>query len=73
MKPHKVILGEFDDELYAEIAKKKLITSGIKANILKERIVKTSPTMQCKEIVKLIVIDTQLEDARKILSSKFIS
>lgn len=71
MKGHKVILGEFEDELYAEIARRELITAGINSNIIKERIVKTSPTMQCTERVKLIVTDTQVEEARKILTARF--
>jgi len=72
MKEQKVILGEFEDELYAEVARRELISAGIRANIIKERIVKTSPVMQCAERVKLIVIDTQLEEARKILTTRFI-
>jgi len=72
MKANKVILGEFEDELYAEVARRELITAGIQANILKDRNIKSSPVMQCTERIKLIVIDTQLEAARKILTAKFI-
>ena len=72
MKTHKVILGEFEDELYAEVARRELISRGIRANIIKERTVKTSPVMQCTERVKLLVIDSQLEEAREILTKRFI-
>ena len=72
MKANKVILGEFEDELYAEVARRELITAGIQANILKDRNIKSSPVMQCTERIKLVVIDTQLEEARKILTAKFI-
>lgn len=72
MKENKVILGEFEDELYAEVARRELITAGIQANILKDRNIKSSPVMQCTERIKLVVIDTQLEEARKILTAKFI-
>ena len=72
MKANKVILSEFEDELYAEVARRELITAGIQANILKDRNIKSSPVMQCTEGIKLVVIDTQLEEARKILTAKFI-
>jgi hypothetical protein len=72
MKGRKVVLGEFEDELYAEVARRELISAGIRANILKERTGKSSPVMLCTERVKLIVIDTQLEEARKVLATKFI-
>jgi hypothetical protein len=72
MKGHKVFVGEFEDELYAEIARRELISAGIRANIIKERIVETSPVMQCTERVKLTVIDSQLEEARKILTTRFM-
>ena len=72
MKANKVILGEFEDELYAEVARREVITAGIQANILKDRNIKSSPVMQCTERIKLVVIDTQLEEARKILTAKFI-
>lgn len=71
MKAHEVILGEFENELYAKIARRELITAGINSNILKERIATPSPTIQCTEKVKLIISDNQLEKAKKVLDTKF--
>jgi hypothetical protein len=72
MKGHKVILGEFEDELSAEIARRELITAGINSSIFNKRTAETSSTMQYTERVKLIIIDTQLEESGKILITKFI-
>jgi hypothetical protein len=59
MKAHKVIPSEFEDELCTEIARRELISVGIDSNIL-------------KELVELIVIDTQIEEAMRILTNSHL-
>jgi hypothetical protein len=71
MQDNNVILAEFEDESNAEIARRELVAAGIKTNIIKERIVNTSPTMLCYERVKLIVRDKQVEEAKIILAARF--
>jgi hypothetical protein len=71
VKEQKVIVGEFEDELYAEIARRDLETAGISAVKLKNNgrvIIKFS---QQDRTVQLIIPVTQLDQARKILERKF--
>lgn len=72
MRTDEVILGEFEDEVYAKIARRELIMVGIKAKVHKERNVSSAPIMLCTERVRLIVNNTQVEKARKILTARFI-
>lgn len=73
MKENKVILGEFEDEKYAEIARKDLILAGIKANVRKEIMENSTLYSQWTERVKIFVPTTQLEEARKIMTTRFVA
>ena len=72
MKRQEIILGEFENEMYARIARRELIIAGINSNIIKEDIAATSSSVQNKERVRLIITDNQLEAAKKVLATKFI-
>jgi hypothetical protein len=72
MKGQIVILGEFEDELNARIARRDLIKAGIKSQIFKENYKSFSPMSEQSDAVKLIVIDAELEKARKILAARFM-
>jgi hypothetical protein len=69
---HKVIVGEFENESYALIAKGHLRKSGIKADILKRRGKEYFQPSSIFEGIRLTVFETQLEDAKKILGTRFI-
>jgi len=72
MKEQNVIVGEFEDEFYAEIARRELEVAGISATKLKDNgrvIIKLS---QQDRTVQLMIPAGQLEQAKKILERKFI-
>jgi len=72
MNDHQIIIGIFENEFYAVIAKRELKEAGIKANILKEGGGVFLPLLSQAEGVQLIVPDTQVEKAKTILKTKFI-
>jgi hypothetical protein len=72
MKEQVVIIGEFENKLYAEIAKRDLKTAGISADILKDCDGVFFSLLYQAEGVLLIVPDTKVEEAKKILQTKFI-
>ena len=72
MEQHKVIVGEFENKLYAEIARRDLIAAGISANICKERDTMSSSFYSIDKGVRLVVSDSQVEEAKKVLQKKFI-
>ncbi len=72
MKEQEVIVGEFENELYAEIVEKDHRAVGINANILKVGYGGMFPSLQKTDAVKLLVAKTQEEKAKKILQTKFI-
>jgi hypothetical protein len=72
MNGHQIVVGIFEDEFYAVIAKRDLRAVGIKANILKEGGGVLLPLIKRAEGVQLIVPDSQLNEAKRILSIKFI-
>ena len=72
MNGRKVILGEFESELCAEIAKRDLRMAGINAKILKNKNSEFLQSYDREEIVMLMVSDTQIEFAKSILKTKFI-
>ncbi len=72
MNDNKIVLGIFENELYAIIATRELREAGIKANILKDGSSVTSYLLHQAEDVQVLVPDTQLEKAKKILQTKFI-
>lgn len=72
MNGRKVILGEFESELCAEIAKRDLRMAGISAKILKNENSELLNSLNQQDIVLLMVSDTQVEIAKNILKTKFI-
>jgi hypothetical protein len=72
MNEQKVIVGEFEDEMYAEIARRDLAVAGISATILKENNGLFILFSEQDKAVQLVIPDTQIEKAKKILERKFI-
>jgi len=68
----QVIIGIFENEMYAVIAKRDLRSVGIRANILKEGGGVFLPLMRQADGVQLMVPDTQVEEAKKRLKTKFV-
>ncbi len=71
MEKQKVIVGEFEDELYAEIARRDLEAAGISANILKDRSNVFVLFSEKDKAVRLVISGTQIEKAKRILERKF--
>lgn len=71
MKEQKVILGEFENEFYAEIAIRDLQAEGISANILIEDSHLYIIFLDKDKAVQLVIPDTQIEKAKKVLEKKF--
>lgn len=72
MKEQKVIVGEFEDKLYAEVAKRELRAAGINANILRDASNAFILFSNDSDAVQLVIPGTQVEEAKKILEIKFI-
>jgi hypothetical protein len=71
MKEKKIIVGEFEDELYAEIARRDLEAAGISAIKLKDNGNVVILISKQDKPVQLMIPVTQLEQAKKILERKF--
>ena len=71
MKEQKIIVGEFEDELYAEIARRDLEAAGISANILKDTSNVFILFSEKDKAVRLVIPGTQIEKAKQILARKF--
>jgi len=71
MEEQKVIVGEFEDKLYAEIAKRDLEAAEISANILKDDTEVFILFSNEVKGVQIVIPGTQIEKAKKILSTKF--
>jgi hypothetical protein len=65
-----VVVGEYENEIDAEIAKGHLESSGIPASIIKDDGGGMLPSLQNTEGVQLLVAETQREKARKILQAQ---
>ena len=65
MEEKQVVVGEYENEIDAEIAKGHLKSSGIQSSIIKGG--GTLPSLQNTEGVQLVVDDSQSEKAKKIL------
>jgi hypothetical protein len=65
----QVVVGEYESEIDAEIAKGHLTASGITANIMKDDGGGMFPSLQNTEGVRLLVAESLGEKARKILQS----
>lgn len=72
MNDNHIVIGIFENELYAVIAKRDLRDAGIKAKILREGAAAFLPLLSQIDGVPIIVPDTQAEGAKKILKTKFI-
>jgi predicted metal-binding protein len=72
MNEQKIIVGEFEDELYAEIARRDLEAAGISATKLKDNGRVIILFSKQDKTVQLMIPFTQLEQAKKILERKFI-
>ena len=72
MEAQKIIVGEFENELYAEIAKRDLEAAGINANIIKNDIDVFIFFSDDIDGVQLVIPGTEIEKAKKILERKFM-
>lgn len=70
MEEKHVVVGEYENEIDAEIAKGHLEASGIPASITKDDGGGMLPSLQNVEGVQLVVAETQSEKAKKILQVK---
>jgi hypothetical protein len=64
----QVVVGEYENEIDAEIAKGHLKASGIEASIIKGG--GMLPSLQNAEGVQLVVAEKQSEKAQKIIQEK---
>ena len=67
MEEKQVVVGEYENEIDAEIAKGHLEASGIPSSIMKDDGGGMLPFLQNTEGVQLVVSETQKEKAMKIL------
>jgi len=68
MEKKQVVVGEYENEIDAEIAKGHLKASGIEASIIKGG--GMLPSLRNAEGVQLVVDEKQSDKARKILQEK---
>ena len=68
MEKKQIVVGEYENEIDAEIAKGHLEASGIPASIIKGG--GMLPSLQNTEGVQLVVSEMQSEKAEKILKTK---
>jgi hypothetical protein len=64
----QAVVGEYENEIDAEIAKEHFESSGITASIIKGG--GLLPSLQNTEGVQLVVTETQSKKAKKILQAK---
>ena len=67
MEEKQVVVGEYENEIDAEIAKGHLESSGIQVSVIKDDGGSMLPSMQITEGVQLVVTESQSEKAKKIL------
>jgi hypothetical protein len=65
----QVVVGEYENEIDAEIAKGHLEASGIPASIIKDDGGGMLPSLQNAGGVKLVVVEIHREKAKKILQA----
>jgi hypothetical protein len=68
MEEKRVVVGNYENEIDAEIAKGHLESSGITASIIKDDVGGMFPSLQDAQGVRLVVDETQGEKARRILT-----
>ena len=71
MNDKQVVIGIFENELCAVVARRDLRFAGIKANIVKEGGGVTLHLLQQAEGIQILVPETQEKIAKEILQSKF--
>lgn len=71
MNENKIVIGIFENELYAIIAQNNLREAGINANIRKQFGGIFLPFLKQVDGVPLIISSRQEEKAKKILETKF--
>jgi hypothetical protein len=71
MNEQKVILGEFEDELYAEVARRDLEAAGIRATVIKDNRNLFILFSEQDKAVRLVISGTQIEKAKQILKTEF--
>jgi hypothetical protein len=67
MKEKQVVVGEYENEIDAEIAQGHLASLGITASIIKDDVGGMFPSLQNTDGVQLVVAEIQEEAAKKIL------
>lgn len=72
MDEQRVIVGEFENRHYAEIAKRELLEAGISADILKDDPETFVLFSDQSEGVLMVIPGSQIEEAKKVLEVKFI-
>lgn len=72
MEAQKIIVGEFENELYAEIAKRDLEAAGINASIIKNDTDVFIFFSDESDAVQLVIPGPQIEKAKQILKKRFI-
>lgn len=70
MEEKQVVVGNYENEIDAEIAKGHLEASGISAAIFKDDGGGMFPSLQNTEGVQLTVSESQREKARNVLQTK---
>jgi len=71
MEEQNVIVGEFENKLCAEIARRDLEVAGISANILEEKSNVFIVFSEQNNTVQLVIPGAQMEKAKKILETRF--
>ncbi|MFA6598187.1 MAG: hypothetical protein WCS69_10720 [Ignavibacteriaceae bacterium] len=71
MNDNRIVIGIFENELYAIIAQSDLREAGINATILKQVGGIFLPFLTQDDGVLLMVSSTQVEEAQKVLKTKF--
>jgi hypothetical protein len=71
MNNKQVVIGIFENEMYATIAKKDLKVGGIHSNLLKNGGDLPLQLLNQVDGIQLMVPEIQVEKARKILKTKF--
>jgi hypothetical protein len=68
MEEQQVVVGDYENEIDAEIAKGHLEASRISASIIKDDVGGMFPSLQDAQGVRLVVAESQKETAEKILT-----
>ncbi len=72
MGTNKVVVGEFENAFYANVARRDLLNAGIETSIRRSENFIVKPWQIEPDAVRLIVDQDQLELAEKILVKKFV-